>query len=713
MDTAARMSGTLSYSLAAIASLASGMLLLLRSRNGEFPRRAALAAFITALWAAVLAGQSYIESELGWVSMLFEGLRYTALLAVLRALAPSATPGWVRHLSLGLCLSPVVYAIAGWIGQYYGLYSLPLRNVLVTAGLVLAFVGLVNTEQVVRLTPGTLSAALRTCLAGMGGLFAYDLFLYSQAQLLGELDGVAWALRGLLAAVMLVPFTWGVWKMPASEPRVFVSRYVVFYSSAFVAVGLYLTLMAVGGYYVREHGGSWGNALQVVFLCGAAAILVRLLLLESPLRRLRVFISTHFYRNKYDYRITWLRFIDTLSSSEDDDVRRTVVHAVAQVFSSPGGILFVHDEQSRQFVPVATWPNHLDAVSGLAPVSATSEMVAFIRERQWIIDLKEYRRSPDVYRNISLPQLFEANPTLTIVSPLLELDRLAGFFVLHEPPPPFNLTYEDRDLLKTVGRHVATQLAQHDADRRLAESRQFEAYNRLTSFMMHDLKNSVAQLGLVVTNAQRHKRNPEFIDDAIATIANAVDRMTRLIEQLRSTPGRTRSQAVRIDDLVRQAVDRCSLHPTIPTLSISTDEPMHVLADPDRFAAVLDHVLRNAQEATPEGSVSVHLGASQGEVMLVVRDTGAGMDPVFIRERLFRPFDSTKGSKGMGIGAYQAREYVQSLGGHVEVQSSPGEGTAFSIILPVAKVPSAQTAVRDKEGGGMSATTYQRTTGGL
>jgi signal transduction histidine kinase len=148
-------------------------------------------------------------------------------------------------------------------------------------------------------------------------------------------------------------------------------------------------------------------------------------------------------------------------------------------------------------------------------------------------------------------------------------------------------------------------------------------------------------------------------------------------------------------------------------LSISTDEPMHVLADPDRFAAVLDHVLRNAQEATPEGSVSVHLGASQGEVMLVVRDTGAGMDPVFIRERLFRPFDSTKGSKGMGIGAYQAREYVQSLGGHVEVQSSPGEGTAFSIILPVAKVPTAQTAVRDKEGGGMSATTYQRTTGGL
>jgi hypothetical protein len=292
------MSGTLSYSLAVVVSLATCTLLLLKSRNGDVPRRAALAAFITALWAAVLAGQHYLGSQPGWVSMLFEGLRYTALLTVLRALSPASTPNWLRNLSLGMCLAPVAYAIAGWVGQYYGLYSLPLADVLVMTGLLLAFVGLVNTEQVVRLTPGKLSTGLGASLAGMGGLFAYDLFLYSQAQLLGALDGVAWALRGLLAAVLLMPFAWGVWKLPASEVRVFVSRHVVFYSSAFVAVGLYLTLMAVGGYYVRVHGGSWGNALQIVFLCGAAAILVSLLLSESPTRRLRVFISTHFYRNK-------------------------------------------------------------------------------------------------------------------------------------------------------------------------------------------------------------------------------------------------------------------------------------------------------------------------------------------------------------------------------------------------------------------------------
>ena len=109
-----RMSGTLSYSLAVVVSLASGTLLLLKSRNGDVPRRAALAAYISALWAAVLAGQDYVGSQSGWVSMLFEGLRYTTLLAVLRELAPSAVPLWLRRLSVTVCLAPVAYAIAGW-----------------------------------------------------------------------------------------------------------------------------------------------------------------------------------------------------------------------------------------------------------------------------------------------------------------------------------------------------------------------------------------------------------------------------------------------------------------------------------------------------------------------------------------------------------------------------------------------------------------------
>jgi putative PEP-CTERM system histidine kinase len=679
------MSPAVNFTIAFVASLVACVALLIKSRNGDLARRAVLGTLVSAAWAAVLAGQALFDNQVSWVSLLVEGLRYGAWLVVLGTVVPEALPTWWRRMSVALCAVPVLYALIGWAGQFTGRFTLPIANVIDTCGLVLAFIGLVNTEQVVRYFPGTMSLPTRLCVAGIGGLFAYDLFLFSQAHLLGETDRLAWALRALVAAVLLIPMTWGIWRVPASsKPRVFVSRHVVFYTSAFLGVGVYLTLMAIGGYYVRQHGGNWGNALQVVFFGGAVAVLASLLLSESPLRRLRVFIATHFYRNKYDYRITWLRFIETLSANVGDDVRRTTVHAVSEVLASPGGILFTLDEQARQFVPVAAWPLAPDSIPGLAPVSADSELVSFMRERHWIVSLGEYRRSPQVYRNIALPPWFAQNPNLGLVSPLLELDRLTGFFVLYEPPPPFELTYEDRDLLKTVGRHVATQLAQHDADRKLAESRQFEAYNRLTAYMMHDLKNAVAQLGLVVSNAEKHKRNPEFIDDAIGTISNAVERMTRLIEQLRDQPRNARSQQVRFDCLVRDAVKRGGLRNPVPTLTMPGEGEVNVSADPERLSAVLDHVLRNAQDAAADGQVGVQLGLSRDEATLIVEDNGPGMDAEFVRERLFRPFDSTKGSKGMGIGAYQTREYVQSLGGRVEVQSSPGRGTAFSIILPLA-----------------------------
>jgi putative PEP-CTERM system histidine kinase len=266
---------------------------------------------------------------------------------------------------------------------------------------------------------------------------------------------------------------------------------------------------------------------------------------------------------------------------------------------------------------------------------------------------------------------------------MLQLKNLVGFFVLYEPPPPFQLTFEDRDLLKTVGRHIATQLAQHEADRKLAESRQFEAYNRLTAFMMHDLKNSIAQLQLIVANADRHKSNPEFIDDSIATIENAAERMTRLIEQISSASATLRLQQVVLDDLVRTAVARCAQRAPIPTLTaLAADATIE--ADAERLTAVIEHVIRNAQDAATSASVvSVETSSADGEVTIQVTDTGRGMEPEFVRERLFRPFDSTKGSKGMGIGAYQTREYIQMLGGRVEVLSSPGSGTRFSITLPL------------------------------
>jgi putative PEP-CTERM system histidine kinase len=396
-----------------------------------------------------------------------------------------------------------------------------------------------------------------------------------------------------------------------------------------------------------------------------------------------VFISKHFYRNKYDYRVEWLRFVDTLSRAEEQDPRRRGLQAIAQIFESPGGVYFEFDDAGRVAAPVAAWPMQLADLREIGGIARSDPMVVFVRDRGWVVDVDEYRNVPELYQNVALPRWLVEEGRFRLVVPLFAGERLDGFIALFPPPPPFEPTFEDRDLLKTVGRHVATHVAQHRADQRLAESRQFEAYNRLTAFMMHDLKNAIAQLQLIVSNAEKHRRNPEFVDDALLTIGGTVERLNQLVGHLRGGPGGRPASPVDVVAAAERAAARCADRSPRPEVEEPLARGRCVSAEPERLISVIEHVIRNAQDATDaRGRVTVRVEPSEEGIVLTVADTGCGMSAEFVRERLFRPFDSTKGPKGMGIGAYQVREYARSLGGDVEVQSRPGSGTRFSIKLP-------------------------------
>ncbi|MFQ6007286.1 MAG: ATP-binding protein, partial [Woeseia sp.] len=236
----------------------------------------------------------------------------------------------------------------------------------------------------------------------------------------------------------------------------------------------------------------------------------------------------------------------------------------------------------------------------------------------------------------------------------------------------------------TVGRHVATHIDQAESDRRLAESSQFGTYNRLTAFLMHDLNNLIAQQSLVVKNAEKYRHNPDFVDDAIDTIAHSVSRMRRLMEQLSSGSSQSMRRTIDLADVLNKAAQR--VEPRLPSPVIAVDQKdILVQADPERLTTVTEHLIRNAQDATDEnGQIKIDINIIDSVVTVRIRDTGCGMTPEFIRERLFRPFDSTKGSQSMGVGAYQVREYVRELGGQLDVSSTPGEGTTFSMRLPLA-----------------------------
>lgn len=673
--------GTVSYGLGTVAFLALSIVLALGWRGHVIGFRIVVASLATTLAAGLLAAQTAGFMIPAVALVLAEILRDGAWLVVLTSVAQGTSPRALRigvnALWIALALAVIFVATLVPMADQRAI----VQQLYVRGGLVTALAALVLIEQFYRNAPTR--EGLKYFVLGVGGLFAFNLFLYSEAELFRGIDLVSWQARGVVHVPLAACIALAVRRQPEWSLDVFVSRHVVFYTTSFIGIGGYLIAMAIGGYYLDTLGGGWGELFRALFLLAAAAGLLWLTFSAAIRRRVRVFLSKHFYRNKYDYRIEWLRFIETLSSTGDGDVRRTALRAVAQIFDSPGGVLYLSEEGGRRFVPVEAWPLQLRDLPAAEPLRAGAGLTAFIEQRKWIVDLAEYRASPDVYGNAELPDWLLSDPRWRIVSPIFSLNRLTGLFVLFAPPPPFELTFEDRDLLNTAGRHVATLLAQQEADQKLAESRQFEAYNRLTAFMMHDLKNSVAQLSLIVRNADRHKHNPEFIDDTISTVANTAERVSKLIEHLRGIQ-RSAPRVVDLAEIVETAAERCSARKPAPRMTAPIDDRPEIAADPDRLAMVFEHVIRNAQDATSEnGQITVDVQREGGQAVVIIEDTGSGMDAEFIRERLFRPFDSTKGAKGMGIGAYQVREYVRMIGGDVEVRSGVGRGTRFAIFLPL------------------------------
>ena len=160
---------------------------------------------------------------------------------------------------------------------------------------------------------------------------------------------------------------------------------------------------------------------------------------------------------------------------------------------------------------------------------------------------------------------------------------------------------------------------------------------------MHDLNNLIAQQSMVVKNAEKFRDNPKFIDDTIDTIAHSVSRMRRLMGQLTSLTKTPKSSRVNLADVLGSAVETSMTREPRPELTVA-DDALIVTADADRLTLVFEHLIRNAQEATDsDGSVQIEARKEKDSAAIVITDTGCGMTPEFVSERLFRPFDSTKG----------------------------------------------------------------------
>jgi len=453
---------------------------------------------------------------------------------------------------------------------------------------------------------------------------------------------------------------------------------MAFHTASLLGAGVYLLLMAGAGYYLRLFGGEWGDVMQTVFLFAAVMLLVLLMFSGTLRARLRVFLSKHFFSYRYDYREEWLKFTRALTEDRPgEQLCERAVEALARLLESPGGALWMR-EVNAGYQRASHW-NWAD-LNGTEP--ADSPFVRWLADKQWVVDLDEMKTRRDLYGDLDMPEWIRHADDAWLVVPLMLHDELLGFVVLKHSLGKVSFNWEVSDLLKVAARQAAAHLAQMRAANQLIVARQFESFNRTTTFVIHDLKNLVAQLSLLLANAEKHKHNPEFQADMLETIENAVARMNKVLAQLRRGSDETRAQSVALAAILNEAAASKQAFKLRPALDLPPPS-LRVRAERERLTRAVGHLLQNALEATPpSGQVTLRGFEEAGQAIVEISDSGSGMDDTFIRTRLFQPFDSTKGA-GMGIGAYECRETIRALGGQLEVDSVPGRGTRFRISLPL------------------------------
>ncbi|SEK96311.1 XrtA/PEP-CTERM system histidine kinase PrsK [Nitrosovibrio tenuis] len=676
---------TVSYTMAAVAHFFLATLLLTSWRSRSHGLVLPAACLFSALWAAVLAYRVTDVLPLSLLTDILEILRnagWSVFLITLLGLYRQGGPSFAARVSPVVILIAALYIACFLLAFYsHGNFGFLRHDALdfsnnILGSLAMALTGMILVEQLYRNTPAKHRWGIKFACLGIGSIFAYDFYLYSDALLLRHINPEIWAARGIVNALVVPLVAVSAARNPQWSIGLTVSRRILFYSAALFGAAAYLLAMAGAGYYLRFFGGSWGTVMQVTFLFGAIILLLAVLFSGTLRSWLRVFISKHFFSYNYDYREEWLRFTRTLSEG-GHGLEERVIQALAQLVESPGGGLWISRE-SGKCEPVSHW--NMPSVDGFEAVN--SSFCQFLEHKEWVIDLEEYASNPEKYPGVTLPQWLQALPKAWLVIPLIQHRTLFGFVVLAQPRSKLKLNWEVSDLLKVAGNQAASYLAQHEAANALMVARQFESFNRMSTFVVHDLKNLVSQLSLLLSNAEKHQKNPEFQRDMVETVYLSVQKMKRLLEKLSTASSPERPAPLLLARLLQEAVKSKSIVEPKPTLEIQ-DSNLEVYANSSRLERVMGHLIQNAIEATSRnGQVWVRLKRKNDFAIVEIKDTGHGMSDEFIRDKLFKPFESTK-SAGMGIGVFESREYVFELGGQMEVTSSKYDGTVFRIVLPL------------------------------
>ncbi len=679
-----------SFGFAALVFAAFSLRLAIGWRGGLRAKIVLVAGIASTLWAIALMVATGLEQKEWWLTATaIDMCRIGAWMAFLLYLSGEWAPDgggrlanlrsrWVLGTGALLALAILLPSDPPW--------QPPIRDAGVPTGFIvrvaISVLGLALIEQLYRRTPEDRMWAIKPLIIGLAGMFAFDLFMYAEAVLFRYLDPGMRAARGVTHAFAVFFVAIATARNTAWTIDLHVSRGLVFQSTAVLIAGVCLLIVAAAGYWVRIFGGGWGATLQITFVFAAMMCLAALSLSGRLRSRLRVFINKNLFSYRYDYRKEWLSFTEVLGTSESvEKLHERVVQSIANLVESGGGAIWL--ERGNAYCQVSCV--NLPAINETEPLS--SKFSVFMQRTGWVLQLDEVRSFPERFADLALPSWLTQLENAWLVVPLPNGATTIGFVVLARPLSPVDIDWEVRDLLKTASRQAAGYLAQFRAHEALLEAEKFNAFNRMSAFVVHDLKNLISQLALLLKNAERHRDNPEFQRDMLETIEHVVQRMTHLTQQLHT--GSAPASQPRLVELqeVLQRIVTAKHHCAVP-VDIESASSLRAFAHEEQIERVIGHIVQNAIDATDKGDqhVKVRIYAERGFAVVEVVDRGIGMSEDFIRDRLFRPFQTTKES-GMGVGMNESFHYLNGIGGRIHVESAVGAGSCFRVYLRLAAEP--------------------------
>ena len=661
--------------LTAFAYAAFALLLPVRGKRSWPNYLFALAAAATAFWAVSRAFNDYDWLD-DWVPRVASALRDAGWFAVTIGLLrqdSDAHPLWRRLAIVAAVLSglEVLFAIynpgiATGVGVTLNLPSLQFAA---------SVVGLILTENLVRNAGRARIWSVKQMAIGLIALYGYNIVLRIPEFLGGQPLTSFVEAQPLVYLVVLPLFVVTAIRNDSLRLQLHSSRNVVFHSATLIFAGILLQGTAAAALYVRHFGGTPAVVLSIVLgFAGLVAAIVALSA-RSVRSQIKTFINENFFSYKYDYRLEWTKFIQALTRYEERGGPERVLLTLADLLDCPGGVLWVRRPGWKQFAKLAHWT----IGENFGPIQENDDLLTVLQDES--VAFLELHGREDTPAAEAWRKRF---PEAWLAVPLRFRDELVGFALLHKPRAPKKLDWEDKNLVGLIAAQLAAYLVHEHTAQALADSQQLAEFNNRVTFALHDLKNTAGQLGLLLHNAERFGDDAEFRADMMETIRHAVDNLQALITKLRdgSKPAAAPATAkVDVRALVSRFAEQKARAGVV--LDRQGDGPVYAeIAQPGAFESALEHIVANAIEASPEAeSVRLSVGRDNGRIRVSVADKGQGMTPEFLAHELFRPLHTTK-KKGLGIGAYQARETMRKLGGDIEVDSKLGQGTTVSLFLP-------------------------------